>query len=186
MKQRKSRVRISACLAGMHIFAFLCASSILVTGCKEPDPSEQLKPLVEKYVHAWNTGDFKGLDEVVSPQFELRMTPRFDPVKSFDSLKNAITGWRTAYPDFTIMPDEVIYAKDRVAARWTIHATITDQESQPPIKKSIVVPGMSILHFSTGKIIDEWVSSNDLYWFEQLGFTIVPPSRKRSCRYETV
>jgi hypothetical protein len=171
--------RVPATSAGVFITIILCALSIFATGCKEPDSSEQLRPLVEKYIHAWNTGDFKELDEVVSPRFELRMTPRFNPVKGIDSLRNAITSWHTAYPDFTMTPDEILYAKDGATVRWTIHATITDQESQPPVTKSIVVPGISILHFSGGRIIDEWISSNELYWFEQLGFTIVPPSRKK-------
>ena len=161
-----------------HVPFFLLVWSILASGCTQPDPSERLKPLVENYVHAWNTGDYNGLDEIVSPQFELRMTPRFDPVKSRDSLKTIITNWRTTYPDFTITLDETIYTRDCVALRWTIRATVVDQESQPPIKRTIVVPGMSILHFSEGRIVDEWLSGNDLYWFQQLGFAIVPPSRK--------
>ncbi|MEK6756482.1 MAG: ester cyclase [Bacteroidota bacterium] len=86
---------------------------------------------------------------------------------------------RTAYPDFTITLDEVIYAKDKVAVRWTIHATNTGPGSHPPTGKAVSVPGMSILHVASGKIVDEWIASNDLYWMQQLGFEIVPPKSSK-------
>ena len=161
-----NRVRVPDLLIGLSLFA---------AGCRQPDPPERLKPLVEGYVRAWNTGDFKGLEEIVSGQFELRMTPRFDPIRGLDSLKSAITRWRTAYPDFTIALDEVIYAPNAVTARWTIRATNSGPGFSPPTDRTVVVPGMSILHVSAGKIVDEWVSSNDLYWVQQLGFTLTPP-----------
>ena len=156
------------------VSGFVLALSLFVTSCAPPDPAERLKPLVETYVHAWNTGDFNGLDQIVSSQFELRMSPRFQPVRSLDSLESSITYWRTAYPDFHIDLDEVIYASNAITVRWTIRATNTGPGAQPPTGKSVVVPGMSIIHVSGGKIVDEWIASNGLYWAQQLGFTLTP------------
>ncbi len=134
------------------------AMLLLVFGCARPDPSEQLKPLIDRYVRVWNTGDFSGIEEVVSTQFELRMSPQFTPVRSLDSLKSIITSWRTAYPDFHISLEELIYTPTVVAARWTIRATNTGPGSHPPTGKAIVIPGISILHVSEGKLIDEWIA----------------------------
>src|SRR3990170_4061673 len=150
--------------------------SLLVASCRPPDPAEVLKPLVDRYVQAWNTGDFNGLEEVVSGEFELRMSPRFDPIRSLDTLKSSIIFWRTAYPDFHIDLDEVIYAPNVVTVRWTIRGTNSGPGSHPPTGKAVVVPGMSIIHVSAGKIVDEWISSNDLHWAEQLGFALAPRS----------
>ncbi|HET6273189.1 MAG TPA: ester cyclase [Bacteroidota bacterium] len=167
---------ISRLPASIAVSGLVLSASLLFASCGQPGPSERLKPLVDTYVRAWNTGDFNGLEEAVSSQFELRMTPRFDAVHSLDSLKNSITYWRTAYPDFHITLDEVIYAPNAVTVRWTIRATNTGSGSHPPTGKAVVVPGMSIIHVSAGKIVDEWIASNDLYWAEQLGFNLVPTS----------
>ncbi len=165
----------TTCL-GSHLerYGLLPFLVTFLIGCSQPDPSTHLKPLLERYLAAWNTGHFDGLEDVVSDQFELRMSPRYQPVRTLDSLKASITYWRTAYPDFHIALDEVIYAPNAATVRWTIHATNSGPGRNPPTGKSIVVPGMSILHISSNKIIDEWISSNDLYWAEQLGFTLSP------------
>jgi len=148
----------------------------VMMGCSPPDNSKELQPLIEAYVEAWNTGNFDNLDRIADPDFELRMTPKFEPTKSLDSLKWAITYWRTAYPDFHITKDEVIYGKDAAAALWTITATNTGPGLFPPTGKRVDVQGMSILHFAEGKITDEWIAGNNLLWLKQLGYTLIPPA----------
>ncbi|MGA9119077.1 MAG: ester cyclase [Bacteroidota bacterium] len=170
---------ISRLPAGIAVSGLLLSAFLSFAGCGQPDPSEHLKPLVDTYMRAWNTGDFNGLEEAVSSQIELRMSPRFDVVRSLDSLKSSIAHWRTAYPDFQITPDEVIYAPNAVSVRWTIRATNSGPGPQPPTGKAIVVQGMSIIHVSAGKIVDVWVSSNDLSWAEQLGYTLASASPGR-------
>lgn len=152
----------------------ILAVAIFSFGCSQTDPSVRLKPLVDRYVATWNTGDFKDLEDVVGDQFELRMSPLYQPVRTLDSLKASITYWRTAYPDFHIDVDEALYSPSAVTLRWTIHATNSGPGRNPPTGRSIVVPGMSILHISSGKVVDEWIASNNLYWAEQLGFTLSP------------
>lgn len=151
-------MNISRSSMSFATIALALVLSSLIAGCARPDPLEQLKPLIDRYVRVWNTGDFNGLEEVVSAQFELRMGPQFNPVRSVDSLKSIITYWRTAYPDFHITLDELIYAPNVVTARWTIRATNTGPGKHPPTGKAIVVPGISILHVSEGKITDEWIA----------------------------
>jgi len=133
---------------------------ILFGGCSQPDPSSELKPLIDAYVDAWNTGNFTSLHNVVSPDFELRMSPRFNPIKGIDSLKLTIAAWRTPYPDFTITINELVYSKEKVAVRWTIRATNTGSGAHPPTGKAVVFVGMSILHISGGKIVDEWITNS--------------------------
>jgi predicted ester cyclase len=163
-------IRLSSCTCiSASLFSLL-----LIAGCAQPEPAARLGPLVDGYVRAWNTGEFTGLEEIVSNQFELRMTPRFDPILGLDSLKKNITKIRAAYPDFHISLDEVIYAPDAVTARWTIRATNSGPGERPPTGKTVVVPGMSIIHISGGKITDEWIAGNDLSWAQQLGYTLEP------------
>ena len=130
---------------------------------------------MEKYLGYWNTGDFQGIEEILHPDFELRMTPEFEPERGIDTFKKIVTKWRTAYPDFRLDVNEWIFDSDKVAGLWTITATNSGPGTHPPTGKQIKVMGMSIIHFEGGKIRDEWIASNNLLWMTQLGFTLIPP-----------
>ncbi|MEE9450427.1 MAG: ester cyclase [Ignavibacteriaceae bacterium] len=146
-----------------------------IIGCTQYDPGKDLQPLVDKYVGYWNTGEFDGIENVLHPEFELRMTPKYEPEKGIELFKENVTNWRKAYPDFTIVIDEMFFSEEMAAAIWTITATNSGEGWHPPTGKTIKVTGMSIVHFSEGKIIDEWIASNNGYWMHQLGFKIVSP-----------
>ncbi len=143
-----------------------------------PDPATQFAPLLDRYVAYWNTGMFEGIEDVLHSDFELRMTPRFEPEQGIEAFQNSVTLWRRAYPDFHIVIDEVFYSQHAAAARWTITATNSGDGWHPATGKAISVPGMSIVHFADGKIKDEWIASNNEFWLQQLGFTMQSPFEK--------
>jgi len=146
----------------------LCLA-LLAVGCDQYDGSVKLKPLADGYLAAWNTGNFEELDKIVNNDFELRMSPGYEPLRGIDSLKTSIANLRRAYPDLVLATDEIIYGQETIVVRWTIRATNTGPGSHPPTGKAIVVPGMSILHVKNGKIVDEWIAANNLLWMQQLG-----------------
>lgn len=166
----------------ISILLIITAAITIVIQCNtsfsQPDQLEKLKLMIEKYVYAWNSGDFIGLEDIVSENFELRNTVHSEPIRSLDSLKHVITSIRTAYPDFTITVDEAIYTPDAFAGRWTILATNTGQGSHAPTGKAVNVSGISILHVAGGKLTDEWISGNDLMWLMQLGYILTPPPER--------
>jgi len=155
------------------IFSFFAA--FFLTGCTKSNHSEKLGPILGKYVEYWNTGEFIGIEEILHPDFEMRMTPEFEPEKGIDTFKENVIKWRTAYPDFNLDIKEWVFDSDKVAGLWTISATNTGEGTHPPTGKHIKVMGMSIIHFEAGKIRDEWISSNSLSWMTQLGFKLIPP-----------
>ncbi|MBN2345170.1 MAG: hypothetical protein JXO51_02190, partial [Candidatus Aminicenantes bacterium] len=57
--------------------------------------------------------------------------------------------------------------------RWTIRATGKNGQKMN-------VMGISMLHFADGKIKDEWISSNDLLWMQQLGYQLLPPAEREN------
>jgi steroid delta-isomerase-like uncharacterized protein len=144
----------------------------------KPNPTLQFQPLLDEYVEFWNTGSFEGIGEVLHPDFELRMTPRYEAEVGVDAFKNSVTMWRTMYPDFHITVDELFFSENAAAARWTITATNTGDGPSPPTRKAIQVPGLSLFHFEDGKIKDEWIASNNMEWRRQLGFTLTAPRNK--------
>jgi predicted ester cyclase len=155
------------------IFSLLAA--LFLTGCIKPDHSKKFSPMLEKYVEYWNTGEFLGIEEILHPDFEIRMTPEFKPEKGIENFKENIIKWRTAYPDFHIDIQELVFGSDKVAGLWTISATNTGAGTLPPTGKHIKIMGMSIIHFEEGKIKDEWIAGNNLSWMTQLGFKLIPP-----------
>jgi steroid delta-isomerase-like uncharacterized protein len=157
------------------IFSLLLLG-IIFLNCTNPNPATTFKPLIEKYVEFWNTGDFAEIEKILHPDFELRMTPKFEAEKGIEAFKESISKWREAYPDFNIELHEIVYDKDSAAARWTITATNTGTGLHPPTGKHVEVMGISIVHFVDNKIKDEWIASNNLYWLQQLGFKLVPAS----------
>lgn len=163
-----------------RIFFLVLLSAIFLFTCKPPDIIDQYQPLLKSYVDSWNTGNFSKLDQVVSPNFTLRMSPDFEPVGGIDSLKQVITHWRTAYPDFHIDIIEEIYCVGRIAVRWNITATNTGPGRFPPTGKKVHVQGMSLLHVEGGKLIDEWVFRNNLAWLTQLGYKLIAPTPEGS------
>lgn len=154
----------------------LLASMMSSCSREQKDPSTEFKLKIDKYVEYWNTGQFDGINDLLSEDFELRMTPQFESEKGIDTFMEHVTNWRKAYPDFHITIEEFFYSNNAAAARWTITATNTGSGSHPPTGKRIEVPGISIVHFTDGKIKDEWIASNNYYWLQQLGFTLVAPS----------
>ena len=158
-----------------HILFYTAIALIVLMGCKREDPSETINPLLDKYFALWNTGNIEGVENIIDPDFELRMAPTYKPEKGIETLKTSIKKWRTVYPDFNVKVEEKIIDKDKAAVRWTINATNTGEGSFPPTGRHVEVMGISIIHIKNGKVKDEWIAGNSLYWMQQLGYNLVPP-----------
>ena len=141
----------------------------------DADYQSQYSIMINQYISYWNSGKFENIDQLLCDDFELRMTPRFEPEQGIASFKNSVTFWRNAYPDFHITIDEAVYSKNAATLRWRITATNTGPGSHPPTGNRIDVPGISLFHFEEGKIKDEWIASNNYLWLQQLGFTLEAP-----------
>ena len=158
-------------LVTLLLFTSICSSCTR----EYKEESTEFRHNIDRYIEYWNTGKFDDINNVLSEDFELRMTPQFEPEKGIEAFKEGVLYWRRAYPDFYIIIDEIIYSANAAAIRWTITATNTGSGTHPPTGRSIKVPGMSIIHFSEGKIKDEWIASNNYFWLQQLGYTLVAP-----------
>jgi steroid delta-isomerase-like uncharacterized protein len=154
----------------------LITAFVFLAGCQQqpPDASQKLKPLVDKYVEVWNTGNLDELDAIVGPHYvrHANLAPDVDGV---DGLKKVISGFRTAYPDLKLTSDEEIYAENKATLRWTLTGTNTGPGEMPPTGKSIKLWGLGTAHFADGKIAEEWAAYDNQSLMEQLGYTMMPP-----------
>ena len=144
--------------------------------CQKQDYAANINPLIDKYLDVWNTGNLKELDVITSSEFELRMTPDFEPKIGRDLLKEEIKNTRTAFPDFHLKVDEKYFVGDSaVVILWALTGTNTGTSSMPPTYKKVSIPGFSVIFFHDNLITGEWIAFSDLAWVTQLGFTLTPP-----------
>jgi predicted ester cyclase len=152
---------------------FIAAAGLSQT----PEASRQMKPIIDKYVEVWNTGNVKDLDAIVDPHF-VRHANSEPVVEDIDGLKKVISRFRTAYPDLKIVVNEDIYAENKSVGRWALTGTNTGAGEMPPTGKAVKQWGISILHFANGKITEEYAGFDNLALMQTLGYTLAPPSEK--------
>jgi steroid delta-isomerase-like uncharacterized protein len=153
---------------------FFVIALVFTNGCQQQkDYSTELKPLADKYVEVWNTGNLDVLDGIFDPQF-VRRANLLPDVDSVEGLKELMSGFRTAYPDLKIVLSDEVYSENKAAALWTFTGTNTGPGEMPPTGKAVKFWGESILHLANGKVTREIVAYNNQALMEQLGFTMMP------------
>jgi predicted ester cyclase len=152
----------------------------LLIGCQPRDPVQEatakLKPVVDAYVHAWNTGKLDTLSAICDPQV-VAYVGTTSAYRGLDSLKRFITGTRTMYPDFKVTVEEELYVGNHAVTRWIITGTNTVPGDFPPTGKSFKVSGLSLSRFVNGKLAEECMEYDRLYLEQQLGFKLTPPTK---------
>ena len=159
------------------ILLCLFVSTVILLGCQPPDASKKLKPVVDKYVEVWNTGNLEQLDAIIDPKF-VRRVNLIPDVNGVDGLKKVISGFRAAYPDLKIVVDDPIYSENSFACRWTFTGTNTGPGEMPPTGKPVKIWGLTIAHFANGKLTEENVAYDNHAFLEQLG-VMMPPGEKK-------
>jgi len=158
-------------------FLLLTITIILAPSCQQQkDYSQELKPLIDKYVEVWNSGNVDELDAVMSPDF-IRHAGSTS-ADGLENIKKLITGSRTAFPNLYLVLTDEMFTENRYAAHFSFTATNTGPGQFPPTGKSVEVWGVVIAHFANGKLTEEWVGYDNQSFLEQLGFTMVPPAQE--------
>jgi steroid delta-isomerase-like uncharacterized protein len=141
---------------------------------------QKLKPIIDKYVEVWNSGNVKDLESIIDPHF-VRHANLQPKVEGVEGLSKVISGFRSAYPDLKIAVNEQIFVKgNKCVGRWMLTGTNTGSGEMPPTGKSVKIWGISIIHLADGKITEEWAGFDNQSFMEQLGFTMTPPSEKKN------
>ena len=155
----------------------LLIAVLFTIGCQQPkpDPSVELKPIVDKLIEVWNNGNLDELDVIIDPNF-VRSVNQIPDVEGVDGLIKVVTAFRTAYPDVKLTWDNGIFSENRVAGRWTFKGTNTGPSEMPPTGRSVNIWGESIFYIENGKITREIVAYDNLAFMEQLGYTMMPLS----------
>jgi len=92
---KPSIIKISKTISGilLMIIMFLAA-------CQPTDYSASLKPILDAYIDAWNTGELDGLDQIIDADFVRSSTTTSNSnAEGLDSLKSVISLFKTGFPN---------------------------------------------------------------------------------------
>lgn len=136
---------------------------------------EKAKSITDQVLEIWNEGDFAKTDELYAPEY-VRHHPTPSVNASLDDLKNMVISLRTSFPDRTFAFDEILVKGDKIVVFATFTGTNTGPlDDLPATGKKVRVSGVYIYHIVYGKIAEEWTFFNLLDYYQQLGYTLIPP-----------
>ncbi len=136
--------------------------------------SEETKSKMEFIRQLFGTGNVALLDEYCTPNLVYHVGPF--PDMNFDQMKQFITGFHMAFPDFDGEIHEDIVAGNKSAHRWTCWATFSGQSPLlpvPPTGKRSTATGSHVIHWEGDKAVEIWHYGDWLGWFQ--GFGVIPP-----------
>lgn len=127
---------------------------------------EKNKETVQKlFLEVFNTGRWELLDEIVAEEYAgigSRKGPR--------ALAEPIRELRQSFPDVQWRLEDVIAEGDRVAVRATWQGThLSPFKKFAATHKQVSVSAVTIFQFYNSKIVQVWLQSDRLGFFQQIG-----------------
>ena len=95
-------------------------------------------------------------------------------------LATTMNYFKTAIPDFTLTPGDIIINDNKSYTKWIVKGTNTGMfGNNPPTGKSSETNGLTILTFNDeGKVTQEEAYFYQLSYLEAWGYTVTPPKTK--------
>ncbi len=132
--------------------------------------TEQNKAVVRRFVEeVQNQKNWDSYDELNASDFVNLSAPPGVPSDKQGG-KVFLASFLNAFPDCHVTIDDMIAEGDRVATKKTFTGTHTaDLGDIPATGKRVTVQYVDILRLRDGKIIEHWLSMDQLSFMQQLG-----------------
>lgn len=118
--------------------------------------SETRKSLVAELYQAFNSGSVDTLDDMIAPNFTDR-NPAPGQARGIEGIKQVIAEFKAAFPDGTIVPQELLADRDKVVARVTLTGThVADFFGVQPSGAPVTADGVETYRFAGGLIVESW------------------------------
>jgi predicted ester cyclase len=158
-----------------HWLLVLVAVSASVVACTDFQPApppanlisvagdevERNKAVIRRWVdEAHQKRNLAVIDEIYAPDYRGHMSNG----ESVDREQGRTMelSFQSDFPKHTVRLDDLIGERDRVVARWTLSATHNSG-------KDVVLRGVTISRFVDGRIVEEWMTLDNLEFMKQLG-----------------
>ena len=131
------------------------------------------REVVRREVAFWNGHDAEKAGEVYAEDY-VGVDPNGTHAGSFEQIKQAAAAVFAAFPDLSLVADDIIVEGDKAVKRWTVRGTHTAEwQGIPATGKEIVMTGTNVFRIANGKIVECWAQGDALGMMQQLG--VIPP-----------
>jgi steroid delta-isomerase-like uncharacterized protein len=132
-------------------------------------PTEQNKAFVRRNYESADKNDLTTFSEQLASDIAVHLPGMPGPLNR-ESLIQMMTVMFSGLTQRQHVFEDQIAEDDKVVTRLTLHAVHTGEfQGMPPTGKQIAVPQTAIHRIRDGKIVEVWVSSDDLGMLKQLG-----------------
>lgn len=91
-------------------------------------------------------------------------------VRGPEGMKQFVTMYRTAFPDYACTIADQIAEGDKVVTRWTVRGTQRGElMGIPATGKQVTLPGVVIDRLANGQLAETWFQADVLGMLQQLG-----------------
>lgn len=133
-----------------------------------------VRSLIEE---AFNKGNLSAIDELIADEYVNHAAGA--DVNGRRGMKEFVTTYRSALPDYHCVIEEQIAEGDTVVTRWTARGT---QDGEllgiPPTGKRVSLPGVVIDRLANGRLVETWLQADVLGMLQQLG--VIPERAEAS------
>ena len=103
----------------------------------------------------WSKGKLAVADEIFSANFVVNIAGTFSGTGTPESIKQAVSAWRTSFPDIHYTVEEQIAEGDKVMTRWRFSGTQHGElQGIAPTGKKIEVDGIGIHRIVDDRIVE--------------------------------
>lgn len=123
-------------------------------------------------VEMWGEGKLELADALYAPDYvdHVGRGPEASRVVGPAGIKQAVTLFRTAFPDLHYTVEAQVAEGELVLSRFSASGTQTGPFlGAPPSGKSVTYTGMDLNRIVGGKIVESWVNYDALALLQQLG-----------------
>ena len=123
---------------------------------------------IEQAVEHMNAGSLEDYMAIYSDDLTLHGYP--PGVEGKDGANAFYAAFRKALPDLELTIDDAVSEGDRVAVRYTVRGTHSDElMGVPATGRRVEVSGQSFFRFEDGRVVERWQSLDALGLLTQLG-----------------
>ena len=131
--------------------------------------TEQNKAIVRRNYETADKNDLTTFSEQLAPDIAVNLPGMPGPLNR-EALIQMMNVMFSGLTQRQHVFEDQIAEGDKVATRLTLHAIHTGEfQGMPATGKQIVVPQIAIHRIRDGKIVEVWVSSDDISMMKQLG-----------------
>jgi steroid delta-isomerase-like uncharacterized protein len=133
--------------------------------------SAENKALARRLIdEAFNAGNLDVIDELLAEDYVGYDAALPEPQRGRAAAKEAIAGYRAAFPDVHLTVEDQVAGEDRVATRWSGRGTHQgDLMGMAATGKQATVTGITIDRIVNGRIVESWTNWDTLGMMQQLG-----------------